>query len=145
MAHRTQKNSLLLLPTHNKGYFRDYLEHPGEEVRFRGSWVTRISVLVELRYAILPPYGCVHQCGIALSIIFTEFYAGFIAYVWSIFNSVSSFSSILRQWARGRAKCSVLLIMIWCFWLPVSIQESTASHFVKSKDAPIIQKIPRDW
>lgn len=40
----------------------------------------RVSVFMELRCAILPAGGCVHQCGSSLNLNLLGFYGGLITY-----------------------------------------------------------------
>ena len=43
-----------------------------------------------------------------------------------------------------RAESSKLLIMAWSFWWLSRIQIHTMDHPIRTKDTPIIQKIPKD-
>ena len=43
-----------------------------------------------------------------------------------------------------RVESSKLLIMAWSFWWLSPIQVHTVDHLIRTKDTPIIQKIPKD-
>ena len=62
---------------------------------------------------------------------------------WSILNSISSPSLLSGEW-RGGTENSKLLIMAWSFWWLSRIQIHTMDHPIRTKDTPIIQKIPKD-
>ena len=141
MAHRTQGNTHLCLPVYYKGcnkrWIAKWRDTKGEIQKHRSFCLCGVGVCH------LPGTWCVHQPGSFLNPILLEF-------LWrlhhvGVINYWLNFQPLSPLWRMGPgAEITKLLIMTSSFWWPASIQDPTKSHLIRTKNAPIIQKIPRD-